>query len=431
MAELVERQREIDWGAPRRRDQRGGRYSAYVPDPLLTQPVVVDAALARLAARVEVEVRGLGDATGSTGLESLSRFLLRSEAIASSRIEGLQASAQQVALAEWAVVEDVRIAGLTENGRLVANNIVALRQASGALGAVEEVTADDICELHHALLPDHREQGLRTMQNWIGGSDWHPLDADFVPPPPELVRPLMDDLAAYLSGALHAPLIQAALVHAQFETIHPFADGNGRVGRALIHTVLTRRGLTRGAVLPISLVLLTRSQEYVDGLMTFRHRAAAGSPEAVAAVNGWLEMFLNAARTAVQQAATFVADLEELRADWQQRYAAYRATRGFHRPPRADAAVMRLMPLLSEVPVTTVQSVQRLLDISDPAARAALEELADAGILHRKSIDRGATAFLAREVFDLLTLIERRLASTQWDTRESTPRRPTPARPQH
>jgi hypothetical protein len=92
---------------------------------------------------------------------------------------------------------------------------------------------------------------------------------------------------------------------------------------------------------------------------------------------------------------------------------------------------MRLMPLLSEVPVTTVQSVRRLLDVSDPAARAALEELADARILRRKSIDRGATAYLAREVFDLLTLTERRLASTRWDTRDSAPRRPAPARPQH
>jgi hypothetical protein len=91
---------------------------------------------------------------------------------------------------------------------------------------------------------------------------------------------------------------------------------------------------------------------------------------------------------------------------------------------------MKLLPLLPEVPVTTVQSVQRLLGISDPAARTALEDLADAGILSRKRVDRGTTAYLARDVFELLTMTERRLASTRWDTRESPPRRPSPARPQ-
>ena len=268
------------------------------------------------------------------------------------------------------------------------------------------------------------------MQNWIGGSDWHPLDADFVPPPPGEVARLMSDLAEYLSGAVHAPLIQAVLVHAQFETIDPFADGNGRVGRALIHTVLTRRGLTRAAVLPISLVLLTRSREYVDGLTSYRYRGPAGGPKAAAGINGWLEIFLRAVGVAVEQAREFIVDLEELHEQWSQLHASYRSSRGLSRPPRADAAVMRLLPVLHEIPVTTVQSAQRLLDISDPAARAALEELAEAKILSRKRVDRGTTAYLARDVFDLLTVTERRLASTRWDTRDSPPGRPAPARPQ-
>jgi Fic family protein len=430
MAELRESHWSTSWHAPSRRDQRGGMFYPYVPDELSSLPVVASPRVAGLAARVESEVRGLGQVSGSTGLEGLSRFLLRSEAIASSRIEGLQVSAQQVALAELATTEDVPIAGFTENARLVANNIVTLRQAAGALAEAQEVTTQGICELHHALLPDHRQQGLRTVQNWIGGSDWHPLDAQFVPPPPEDVARLMADLAAYLSGAVHAPLIQAALVHAQFETIHPFADGNGRVGRALIHTALTRRGLTRIAVLPISLVLLTRSQEYVAGLTVYRHQGAAASPEATAGINGWLEIFLQAVSVAVEQARHFVADLDELREEWSQRHASHRSRAGSTRPPRSDSAVMRLLPLLPEVPVTTVHSTRRLLGISDPAARSALEELADAKILSRKQVERGTIAYLARDVFDLLTVTERRMASTRWDTRDSAPSRPTPARPQ-
>jgi Fic family protein len=430
MSELRESHWGVSWHAPVRRDQRSGTFFAYVPDELVSQSVIVTPALARTAARVETEVRTLGHAPGSNGLESLSRFLLRSEAMASSRIEGLQVSAQQVALAELATAEDGPITGFTENARLVANNIVTLRQASGVLATLDEIQPASFCDLHRALLPDHPQQGLRDRQNWIGGSDWHPLDADFVPPPHGEVARLMADLAEYLSGAVHAPLIQAALVHAQFETIHPFADGNGRVGRALIHTVLTRRGLTRAAVLPISLVLLTRSQEYVDGLTSFRYRAASASPEAAAGINGWLAVFLDAVSFAVAQAREFVVELDDLRERWSERHAAYRASQGRSRPPRADAAVTRLLPLLHEAPVTTVHSAQRLLRISDPAARAALEELADAQILSRKQVGRGTVAYLARDVFDLLTIAERRLASTRWDTREPPPSRPAPANPQ-
>lgn len=430
MSERRESHWDLSWGAPTRRDQRGGVYFTYIPDELTSQPVVVGAELARTAAKSENRVRALGNAPGSHGLESLSRFLLRSEAIASSRIEGLQVSAQQVALAELATTEDAPIAGFTENARLVANNIVTLRQASGVLATLDEIRPDSFSDLHRALLPDHRPEGLRELQNWIGGSDWHPLDADFVPPPPGEVPRLMSDLADYLSGAVHAPLIQAALVHAQFETIHPFADGNGRVGRALIHTVLTRRGLTRTAILPISLVLLTRSQEYVAGLTSYRYDAVAGSQPATSGINGWLTMFLEAVDVAVEQAEQFIVELEDLRERWSRRHADFRRSRGLSRPARSDAAVMQLLPLLHEAPVTTTRSVERLLGVSDQAARTALEELAEAGILSRKRVDRGTVAYLARDVFDILTVTERRLASTRWDTRESPPNRATPARPQ-
>lgn len=430
MTELREAHWPISWGAPARRDQRGGRYFTYVPDNLLTRPIVLPPDLALEAADVETAVRGLTDARGSMGLESLARFLLRSEAIASSRIEGLQVSAQQVALAELASVEDAPIAGFTENARLVANNIVTLRQAAGELASCRAIEPARLRELHHALLPEHPQQGFRTLQNWIGGSDWHPLKADFVPPPPTEVERLIKDLTDYMSGAVHAPLLQAALAHAQFETIHPFADGNGRVGRALIHTVLTRRGLTRAAVLPISLVLLTRSSEYVQGLTAYRYVGPSDAPEGQDAIASWFAVFLQAVKIAVEQARQFVTQLGDLHAQWTEQYSAHRLRAGAKAQPRAGSAVMRLLPLLPEVPVATAQSAQRLLEISFPAARAALEDLAEAGILSRKRVDRGTTAYLARDVFDLLTMTERQLASTHWDTRESTPRRAVSARPQ-
>src|SRR5699024_7182954 len=137
-------------------------------------------------------------------------------------------------------------------------NMTAVREATDTSAAAAEFTADHIVALQHSLLADApRPHGLRDAQNWVGGSQHHPLDAEFVPPVPHHVAPLMDDLVEYINGAAHSPLVQAALAHAQFETIHPFADGNGRVGRTLIHTVLTRRGLTTDSILPVSMVLAT------------------------------------------------------------------------------------------------------------------------------------------------------------------------------
>ncbi|MCA1676694.1 MAG: Fic family protein, partial [Actinobacteria bacterium] len=284
--------------------------------------------------------------------------------------------------------------------------------------------------LHQALLPDEQHHGQRTVQNWIGGNDWHPLDAQFVPPPPEHVGALMDDLVQYANGGTHAALIQAALVHAQFETIHPYTDGNGRVGRALIHTVLTRRGLTPSAVLPLSLVLLTRSDAYVDGLTAYRYDAAASSDAAQTGLETWLSTFLDAAGLAVEQVIRFTSEVFELRARWREQLAAHRGAQGIRQVPRADSAVARLIELLPETPLVTARTVERMLAVSLPAARSALEELADAKVVNRKNIERGTTGYFARDVFELLTIAERRLASTRWDTRQSPPSRPVPALPQ-
>ncbi|MFD1045593.1 Fic family protein [Kibdelosporangium lantanae] len=431
MATWMPRVWEPSFDAPSRRGRRAGKYLAYVPDPLVSRPLVLSAELGGRAFDVESSLRELsGTSTMATCLEGLARFLLRSEAMASSRIEGLQVSAQQVALAELAQTDESVTRGFTANAQLVANNITAVRQAATALAASRAVTVSDVDGLHQALLPEEKHHGVRTVQNWIGGDDWHPIDADFVPPPPECVADLMDDLCAYLNGGLHAPLVQAALVHAQFETIHPYTDGNGRVGRALIHTVLVRRGLTPSALLPISLVLLTRSQEYLAGLTAFRHDGPAAGADAQEAVAAWLSMFLDAAAVAVDQAKQLGEAVAELTGEWTERVAVHRYRSGIRGVPRAGSATARLLELLPELPVLTARTVQRTLGVSFPQARQALEGLADAGVLYRKDVDRGTTGYLAREVFDLLTFTERRLASTRWDTREATPSRPVPRRPE-
>ena len=417
----------VESGVPRR-DRRSGDYWCYVPDGLAGAPVVLDKVNDALIADAERQVRMLREA--GRDLAGIARFLLRSEAIASSRIEGIAPSARQVALAELGQSEDVK--GISEQAQLVANNMTVVREATTRLVEVERVTPTDIEALHRCLLPlDPRHHGLRVVQNWIGGSDWHPLDADFVPPAPEAVPAAVDDLVAYLNGAVHSPLVQAALVHAQFETIHPFTDGNGRVGRALIHTVLARRGLTPDAVLPISLVLSTLHETYVGGLTAYRYDASPASAEGTAAWAGWVRTFAEATMQACEQATQLAEELGELRQDWEERIAAHRATRGTTRALRSDSATAAILVDLPSTPVLTVQTAQRIHQVSHVAAGRALEELREAGVVETKSIGPGRQSYVSNDVLDIITWAERRLASTKFDTRARRPHPWAPAPAPH
>lgn len=421
-------QSSVASGVPRSA-QRSGTYQRYVPDCVDGLALAIGGQLSRQINTVERNIRAL-NGPGAENLTGIARFLLRSEAIASSQIEGITPSAQQIALAELGQSETVR--GVSEQARLVANNMTVVRQSTTELVETPTLTVDHIIELHQSLLPDQpHHHGLRTVQNWIGSSDWSPIGADFVPPDPEQVPALMADLVDYINGAAHSPLVQAAVVHAQFETIHPFTDGNGRVGRALIHTVLARRGLAERAVLPISLVLATLRDQYVAGLNAYRHDEPATSTGASASINTWVNVFVQAAAISVEQSQTLMGHINDLRLAWTQRLSTHRESAGLRPLPRADSAVARLLDQLPEAPVVTATTLAKILDVSFPAASAALDELAKADIVQPKAIERGATAYLAREVLELITMAERALASTKFDTRVSAPNRPTPARPQH
>ena len=172
---------EPSYDAPARAGRQGGAYRAYVPDLLEGRPLAMGGDISGRAADVEAAIRRLTLSPESRSLEGLARFLLRSEAIASSRIEGMQASAQQVALAELAQTEELAKAGFSRNAQFVANNITILRRAATDVAEGEAISVDGIDGLHRALLPDERHHGLRDVQNWIGGNDWNPLNAQFVP----------------------------------------------------------------------------------------------------------------------------------------------------------------------------------------------------------------------------------------------------------
>lgn len=414
----------IESGMPRR-DRRSGGYLRYVPDSLMAGPLWLPPDVDQLVARAEQAVQDL--AGNANDLAGIARFLLRSEAIASSRIEGIAPAVNQVALAELGTHEATP--DVSAQARLVANNMTVVHDARTVLVAAPAVTVSHLVDLHKALLPDEpHHHGIRTVQNWIGGSDHHPIDADFVPPAPERVPALLDDLIAYLNGAGHSPVVQAGLGHAQFETIHPFTDGNGRVGRAMIHTILTRRQLTTSAVLPVSLVLSTLRSEYVAGLTAYRHAEPIGSTGYHAARAGWLRVFATAVITASGQAGRLAADLAELRAEWDERLARTRAKQGKVRGVRSDSATALIVRDLPATPVLTSATVQRIHQVSHVAAGRALDELVAAKIL-QTHVRRGQRYYQANDVLDLITTTERRLASTKFDTRTSPPMRPVPARP--
>src|SRR3954464_6097812 len=234
-------------------------------------------------------------------LEVLARRLLWAESVASSRIEGLVLSQRRLAMAE---VE--RAETHDDTARSVLGNIAAMEDAV-RLGAGERpLKTADILRLHRALMEATSTPGiagkLRDQQNWIGGNAFNPGRADFVPPPPEHVPDLVDDLCLFMNRTDLPPIVQAAIVHAQFETIHPFADGNGRVGRALIHAVLRRRGLAPRFVPPVSLVLAADAKAYVQGLTD--HRAGQ--------VDDWCERFASALRGAAEVAAELALRLSGL-----------------------------------------------------------------------------------------------------------------------
>jgi hypothetical protein len=181
-------------------------------------------------------------------------------------------------------------------------------------------------------------------------------------------------------------------------------------------------------VLPVSLVPLTRSDEYVAGLTDYRYAGDPGGGAAMAGVSRWLCLWLDA----IEKRSTSPAGSSPSWGSCGSRGTTrtrHRTRLGRRAAARGDSATARLLSQLPEAPVLTARSVQTLLDVSFQTARAAMEELAQAGILHRRRVERGTTAHLAREVFDLLAVTERRLASTRWDTREATPRRAVPAGP--
>ena len=405
-------------GTPRR-DRAGGPYDTYIPDLLVGRVFQFDGDVAADISDGERAISRLDQRAASlTNTEILARLLLRAESVASSKIEGLVVSPQRVLRA--ALTQDEGSPPTDDLASEVLANIDAMAFAVEEIGPI---TLDRILEIHRRLMATRRDAlsagVFRTEQNWIGGSNYNPINASFVPPPPGLVEDLLLDLCDFCNDDHLPALAQAALAHAQFETIHPFADGNGRTGRALIYMVLRRRGLATRATPPISLVLATHSKDYVARLDATRTLGPPTTKTAHEATNQWIAFFAAACTRAVADAEEFEARIEAIQADWRLRLGKI----------RIDATALKLVEILPAVPVVTVAGVARMLGRTFPAANTAVDDLVVLGILKPATKGKRNRAFEAHDIIDAFTALERQLASPEGDTKSFKPTRNVPARP--
>ena len=315
-------------------------------------------------------------------LEGLARQLLRSEALASSAIEGLRLSHRNLARAE--------IEGEAGNykAREVLANTRAMEEAVRIGSAAKNLTPTHIKAIHRelAIVPplDRIAGKFREEQGWIGGDS--PPNADYVGPPHPYVKGLVKDLCVFMNRDDLSPVAQAAIAHAQFELIHPFGDGNGRVGRCLIHVLFRGRSISPNYVPPVSLVLGANKDAYIAGLQNF------GADE----INRWVAQFARAVELASHSAEKFSQEVVDLQNDWVSRA----------EPMRADATARAIIERLPSFPFITASIVQELTGRSRVAAIDGLHHLAKAGVLTRHRNQRKGDTWEAKELFALLDKFE-------------------------
>ena len=371
------------------RYKRACRYEAFVPDELRLLNVSLPAEAAGLVSEAEAAIRAL-NTTAQPALVPLARLLLRAESIASSKVEGLQMGVRELARAEARMETGGR---RSQTAAEILANMSAMETAISEAAAVPHFGEPEVLAIHRRLMEQDTRKAIagrfRADQNWIGGNDYNPCGADFVPPPVEEVPRLLDDLYEAVNSELLPPLVQAALVHAQFETIHPFDDGNGRTGRALIHVILHRRGVAPDYVPPISVILAASRDRYIRGLTRFRGDG----------VVEWIEHFAGAADHSANLARAYLAEVRALLADWRDRLRKVSTL-------RADAAAWAVIDVLPAHPVITAPVAAAASGRSRGPIYQALDQLQTAGVLIPLATSKKNQSWEASGLLELLEALE-------------------------
>ncbi len=324
--------------------------------------------------------------------EPLARLLLRSEGVASSAFEQIRAPLEEIAAAEVVPLMTGPSAWVADNLAVVA---AAVESARG-----DALTIDALLGWHRRLM-DHTTQQLnpnligefRDRPVWVGGRS--PTEAAYVAPPHELVPALMDDLVTFANAEGLDVVTQAAIVHAQFESIHPFTDGNGRLGRVLIGWLLVRR---LGVLVPppFSLVVARDPGGYLSGLTFYR----------LDQLTRWVQWFAGTLERSANVASSLVVDIEELMARWRERAATVRATGG--RPVRTGATFWAVLDMLPEHPVVSAPLVAARFGITGEAARLVLHRFEQLDILSPFELRSGVPGrpmrwWVAAELMEVVT----------------------------
>jgi Fic family protein len=374
-----------------RRTRTPVRLHAYVPTALNSQTWRFSSQVTAALGDAQAEITTAQQHADRIGLNTIAQQLLRSESMASSQMEGLAVPSHR-SLAKAEIGKRHK-----ETAQAALANIAAVKWAySWAASTREPFSLDAIAAIHERIAGADRwliahAGGLRERQNWIGSDPYTPVDAEFVPPPHELVEPLLVDLCDFLNRIDLPPVAQAAIAHVQFETIHPFPDGNGRVGRALIGASLSRSGVCRDVVPPISLVLSGRKDQYIDSLSAFRH----GDDDP------WLLLLAESAAQAAHASIELADQIAEQQEQWRDQ-----AGR-----PRSDSAAEQILRLLPAEPVLTVERAAARLRRSDEAVRQALNRLESAGVIQLTTVAKRNRAWESVGVFALVDEMERHLSA--------------------
>ncbi|MBK5223378.1 MAG: Fic family protein [Acidimicrobiia bacterium] len=341
---------------------RGRRASAFVPTLLAERDLALapsaSIAVGRALAGVEQGAAALPE-----DYAPLARLLLRAEGVASSYIEGVAAPLLDVVLAEADAVDEHTPAAW------VAANLAAISAAvDGAASA--PLSVEVLCDWHRVLMagsptPARYVGVVRGEQGWIGGAS--PLDAHLVAPPPAELPRLLDDVIRHANRDDVDPIVQAAVVHAQFEVLHPFGDGNGRVGRILVAWVLVRR-LALLTAPPVSVRVAADVGGYTAGLTQFRYGM----------LDEWVRWFADTVSGAGQAQQDLVAAVDALRSRWHEQLA---APRDSERRLRSDAAAWKVLDLLPRHVVLSAPLVATELGLPLKSAHAALADLVAARVL--------------------------------------------------
>jgi Fic family protein len=342
-------------------------YRAFIPAPLPPDPPIdLGEPLRGLLSEADYALGRLDGAVLTLPNPDLFVFLyVRKEAVLSSQIEGTQSSLQDLLAAEARLYDPDAPADVSE----VLNYVRAMNHGLSRLAELP-VSVRLIREIHAELMQGVRggrltPGELRTSQNWIGPAGCTLREASFVPPPPDEVAPALSALERFLhAGDPPPPLVQVGLAHAQFETIHPFLDGNGRVGRLLITFLLTERRLLARPVLYLSHYLKRHRGEYYQRLQAVRDE---GDWEA------WLAFFLRGVAAVSQEATQTAAAILRMREDFRERIT--------ERLGRAAGNGHRIMDQLFDHPIVTVARVRDWLGVTSAGANNLVRRLVELGLL--------------------------------------------------